>query len=80
MKQYHKLLIGLASLALVVCSCGGTNEQANQGEGETIELSADGPIKPPYAVYFQGGLTWPHARLGILRTVQNFLDRGLITL
>jgi cystathionine beta-lyase family protein involved in aluminum resistance len=48
--------------------------------GSSIELSADGPIKPPYAVYFQGGLTWPHARLGILRTVQNFLDRGLITL
>ena len=48
--------------------------------GSSIELSADGPIKPPYAVYFQGGLTWPHARLGILRTVQNFLDRGLISL
>ena len=48
--------------------------------GSSIELSADGPIKPPYAVYFQGGLTWPHARLGILRTVQNFLDRGLIKL
>lgn len=48
--------------------------------GSSIELSADGPIKPPYAVYFQGGLTWPHARLGVLRTVQNFLDRGLITL
>ena len=48
--------------------------------GSSIELSADGPIKPPYAVYFQGGLTWPHARLGILRTVQNFLDRDLITL
>ena len=41
MKQYRKLLIGLASLALVVCSCGGTNEQANQGEGKTTELSAD---------------------------------------
>lgn len=48
--------------------------------GSSIELSADGPIKPPYAVYFQGGLTWPHAKLGILRTVQNFLDRGLINL
>lgn len=48
--------------------------------GSSIELSADGPIKPPYAVYFQGGLTWPHARLGVMRTVQNFLDRGLITL
>ena len=48
--------------------------------GSSIELSADGPIKPPYAVYFQGGLTWPHARLGILRTVQNSLDGGLISL
>ncbi len=48
--------------------------------GSSIELSADGPIKPPYAVYFQGGLTWSHARLGILRTVQNFLDRDLIKL
>ena len=45
--------------------------------GSSIELSADGPMKPPYAVYFQGGLTWPHARLGILRTLQNFRDRGL---
>ena len=48
--------------------------------GSSIELSADGPIKPPYAVYFQGGLTWPHARLGILRTVQNFVDRGLVSI
>ncbi len=48
--------------------------------GSSIELSADGPIKPPYNVYFQGGLTWPHAKLGILRTLQNLLDRGLIEL
>ena len=48
--------------------------------GSSIELSADGPIKPPYNVYFQGGLTWPHAKLGILKTVQNLLDRGLIVL
>lgn len=48
--------------------------------GSSIELSADGPIKPPYAVYFQGGLTWPHARLGILKTVQNLLDWRLIDL
>ena len=37
-------------------------------QGSSIELSADGPIKPPYAVYFQGGLTWPHAKLGILQS------------
>ena len=48
--------------------------------GSSIELSADGPIKPPYNVYFQGGLTWPHAKLGILKTLQNLLDRGIIKL
>jgi cystathionine beta-lyase family protein involved in aluminum resistance len=47
--------------------------------GSSIELSADGPIAPPYAVYFQGGLTYPHARFGILKTVQYMLDKGLIT-
>lgn len=48
--------------------------------GSSIELSADGPIKPPYNVYFQGGLTWPHAKLGILKSLQNLLDRGLCKL
>lgn len=47
--------------------------------GSSIELSADGPIKPPYAVYFQGGLTFPHAKLGILKSLQNLLDKGIIT-
>ena len=46
--------------------------------GSSIELSADGPIKPPYTVYFQGGLTWPHARFGILRSLQSLADSGLI--
>ena len=46
--------------------------------GSSIELSADGPIKPPYAVYFQGGLTYYHGRLGILKAVQNLFDKGLI--
>ena len=39
-------------------------------QGSSIELSADGPIREPYAVYFQGGLTWPHAKLGILMSLQ----------
>ncbi|MFI3237521.1 MAG: methionine gamma-lyase family protein [Lachnospiraceae bacterium] len=46
--------------------------------GSSIELSADGPIKPPYAVYFQGGLTWQHAKFGILKTVQELRDAKLI--
>ncbi|WP_313345782.1 methionine gamma-lyase family protein [Lacrimispora sp.] len=47
-------------------------------QGSSIELSADGPIKPPYAVYFQGGLTWYHAKLGILMSLQKLLDAGLV--
>lgn len=46
--------------------------------GSSIELSADGPIKPPYAVYFQGGLTWPHAKLGILKSLQSLIDAGVV--
>lgn len=46
--------------------------------GSSIELSADGPIKPPYAVYFQGGLTWQHARFGILKSLQSLVDAGLV--
>lgn len=48
-------------------------------QGSSIELSADGPIKPPYAVYFQGGLTWPHAKLGILKSLQNLVDAGIVS-
>lgn len=46
--------------------------------GSSIELSADGPIKPPYAVYFQGGLTWQHAKFGVLKSLQSLADRGLV--
>jgi cystathionine beta-lyase family protein involved in aluminum resistance len=49
-------------------------------QGSSIELSADGPIKPPYAVYFQGGLTWYHAKLGILMSLQKLVERGLANL
>ena len=49
-------------------------------QGSSIELSADGPIRPPYAVYFQGGLTWFHAKLGILMSLQKMVDAGLVKL
>jgi len=49
-------------------------------QGSTMELSADGPIRPPYAVYFQGGLTWSHAKLGILMSLQKMVDASLINL
>ena len=49
-------------------------------QGASIELSADAPIKPPYAVYFQGGLTWYHAKLGILMSLQKLCDAGIVNL
>lgn len=49
-------------------------------QGSSIELSADGPIKEPYAVYFQGGLTWYHAKLGVLMSLQKLTDAGLVKL
>jgi len=49
-------------------------------QGSSIELSADGPMREPYAVYFQGGLTWYHAKLGILTSIQKLYEQGLVTL
>ena len=49
-------------------------------QGSSIELSADGPIRPPYAVYFQGGLTWYHAKLGILMSLQKLVEADLASL
>lgn len=49
-------------------------------QGSSIELSADGPIRPPYAVYFQGGLTWYHAKHGILLSLQKLIDANLVHL
>lgn len=48
--------------------------------GSSIELSADAPIREPYAVYFQGGLTWPHAKYGIMMSLQTMYERGLVNL
>ncbi len=49
-------------------------------QGSSIELSADGPLRPPYAVYFQGGLTWYHAKLGILMSLQKLYEAGIVQL
>lgn len=49
-------------------------------QGSSIELSADGPLREPYAVYFQGGLTWYHAKLGILMSLQKLYEAGLVEL
>ena len=47
-------------------------------QGASIELSADAPIKPPYIVYMQGGLSWHHAKIGIMTGLQTMKDKGLI--
>ena len=49
-------------------------------QGSSIELSADGPIREPYAVYYQGGLTWPHAKLGVLMSLQKMVEADLVNL
>ena len=49
-------------------------------QGSSIELSADGPLKEPYSVFFQGGLTWYHAKLGIMMSVQKMFEKDLIKL
>ena len=49
-------------------------------QGSSIELSADGPVKEPYAVYFQGGLTWEHAKLGVMMSLQKLVDQNLVQL
>ena len=48
--------------------------------GSSIELSADGPLRPPYNVYFQGGLTYEHAKLGVMNAAQSLIDAGFATL
>ncbi|MBE7023800.1 MAG: hypothetical protein E7412_04960 [Ruminococcaceae bacterium] len=47
-------------------------------QGSSIELSADAPLREPFAVYFQGGITWYHAKLGILMSVQKMVDANLL--
>ena len=49
-------------------------------QGSSIELSADGPVEPPYAVYFQGGLTWYHAKFGIMMSLQYLKDAGIVNI
>ena len=46
--------------------------------GSSIELSADGPLRPPYSAFFQGGLTWQHAKIGIMRSLQSLADHGIV--
>lgn len=49
-------------------------------QGSSIELSADAPIKEPYAVYFQGGITWNHAKLGIMKSLQYLVNKDIVKL
>ncbi|MCQ4818661.1 methionine gamma-lyase family protein, partial [Agathobacter rectalis] len=54
--------------------------ESSMDEPCTNAPAADGPVKPPYAVYFQGGLTWYHAKLGILMSLQKLYERNLVKL
>ncbi|PFG13036.1 methionine gamma-lyase family protein [Bacillus sp. es.036] len=48
-------------------------------QGASLELSADGPLRPPYVAYVQGGLTFEHVKISVLRAVDDLLKKGLIT-
>ncbi|MCG3412572.1 methionine gamma-lyase family protein [Staphylococcus massiliensis] len=48
-------------------------------QGSSIELSADGPIRPPYEAYVQGGLTYEHVKIAVMRAVKKLQDQGLIS-
>ena len=49
-------------------------------QGSSIELSADAPIREPYNVYFQGGLTYEHSKFGVLKSVNRLYEKGLLNL
>ena len=46
-------------------------------QGSSIELSADGPLRDPFRVFLQGGLTWPQGKLGVLMALQKMYERDL---
>lgn len=48
-------------------------------QGSSIELSADGPLRPPYTAFFQGGLTWYHAKYGIMMSMQKLYEAGILS-
>ena len=65
------------------CNMAGYDDQVIMADGafvqgSSIELSADGPLREPYTAYFQGGLTWNHAKLGILSSLQKLVDACLV--
>lgn len=49
-------------------------------QGSSIELTADGPIRPPYEAYIQGGLTYEHVKIAIIRAVQHLIQQNLVHL
>ena len=49
-------------------------------QGSSIELSADGPIREPFTIFFQGGLTWYNAKLGIMMSLQKMYENGFVAL
>lgn len=49
-------------------------------QGSSIELSADAPMREPYNVYFQGGLTYEHSKFGVIKSIDTLFKKGVITL
>ncbi len=49
-------------------------------QGASIEMSCDGPIREPYSIYYQGGLTWPSAKFGMISSLQKLVDANLVNI
>lgn len=49
-------------------------------QGSSIELSADGPIREPYTIYFQGGLTYEHSKFGVIKALDNMIRKQIINI
>ena len=71
--SYYQYFIGMPGYEDKVIMAAGAFVQ-----GSSIELSADGPLRAPYTAFFQGGLTWNHAKLGILKSLQKLVDANLV--
>lgn len=49
-------------------------------QGASIELTADGPIRPPYTAYVQGGLTYAHVKIAVCSAIDELINKGLLTI
>ncbi len=75
MKTFKMLLLAIAALCVTACE---NDEAAYIGVPESIELSADAPLREPYAAWMQGGVNFDSGRLGAILAAQSMLRAGFL--